>query len=98
MDFFSVFSNIALDRNSLCKLGITHVLNAAKGNKFSQVATNQIFYDESNTKFFGLNLMDVEGCKIDRYFIEATSFMHAALDTSKGMFNSYFSIIPYFKF
>jgi dual specificity phosphatase 3 len=68
-------------------LGVTHVLNAAKGEKFSQVNTNQEYYKELNIKFLGISLMDVDNCKIDIHFQEATSFIHEALSSTKGSLN-----------
>lgn len=83
-----VFNNVylggqelALDKESLKRLGITHVLNAAKGGKYSQVNTNQCFYEDLNIKFFGCNLMDIDNCKIEDHFIPATDFMHEALQS-----------------
>lgn len=67
----------------LKKLGITHVLNAAKGTKFSQVDTNQEFYNDLKIKFLGFNLMDVEACKIDKYFKAAAEFIHQSIDDKK---------------
>ena len=65
-------------------MGITHLLNACKGEKFSQVDTNQKFYDEVNIKFFGFNLMDFESTEIENYFDEASDFISEALDNQKG--------------
>ena len=62
-------------------MGITHVLNAAKGEKISQINTNQIFYDDLNIKFFGCSLMDVNSCKIDNHFEEAIEFIHDAVNS-----------------
>jgi dual specificity phosphatase 3 len=65
-------------------LGITHVLNAAKGEKFSQVNTNQQYYQDLNIKFMGINLMDVDNCKIDVHFNDATRFVDEALASKDG--------------
>ncbi len=64
---------------------MTHVLNAAKGSKFSQVDTNESFYADVNMKFFGCALMDVDGCKIEKYFHDAARFINEALSTEKGI-------------
>ena len=61
-------------------MGITHILNAAKGSKFSQVDTNQEFYKELNVEFFGCCLMDVDACKIEKYFQTGSKFIHQAID------------------
>jgi len=72
-------SRIAMNRTELKKLGITHVLNSAKGAKFSQINTNQAFYNSCGIKFMGVDLLDVETCKIEAYFASATQFMDKAL-------------------
>ncbi|CAF0714882.1 unnamed protein product [Brachionus calyciflorus] len=89
--FDEVFENcflgdidIAQDKSKLKELGITYVLNAAKGEKFSQINTNQSFYNDSNIKFLGFNLMDVDTCKIEAHFIKATDFINEALRRENG--------------
>lgn len=72
-------ANTALNKNELKRLGITHVLNAAKGTKFSQVNTNEQFYKDVNIKFLGINLMDVDSCKIDKYLQAAADFINDSL-------------------
>ena len=42
------------DKEQLKKIGITHVLNASKGEKFSQINTNQSFYKPDDIIFLGL--------------------------------------------
>ena len=44
------------------------------------VDTNQEFYNDLNIKFYGITLMDVDGCKIEKYFREASEFIHLALN------------------
>ena len=80
------FREIARDRLKLQELGITHVLNASKGEKTSQVNTSQHFYSDLNIKFLGCNLIDVENCKIEKYFDSACDFISAAIDKNKGGF------------
>lgn len=65
-------------------MGITHVLNAAKGDKISQINTNQAYYDDLKISFYGCSLMDVETGKIDVYFESATNFIYQALDQENG--------------
>lgn len=83
---FKIKRDIAKNKDLLTKIGITHVLNAAKGDKFSQINTNQTFYKDINVKFFGCNLMDVYNCKIELHFSKATEFIHEALTESNGNF------------
>ena len=75
------YSEAATNKSLLKNIGITHVLNAAKGEKFSQINTSQEFYKDCGIKFFGVNLMDVDSCRIEIHFDAATKFMHEALSS-----------------
>ena len=75
-------SEIALNKSELTALGITHVLNAAKGEKQSQVATSQAFYDDVNIRFMGCALMDVGSARIETYLAQAAAFISQAIDTN----------------
>jgi hypothetical protein len=72
-----------LNKVDLKNLSITHVLNAAKGAKFSQVDTNQEFYNELKISFYGCSLMDVDACKIEKYFKAGCDFIHEAVDNKQ---------------
>lgn len=74
-----LFSDAAMSKPTLRELGITHVLNAAKGEKFSQINTSQAYYDDCGVKFYGINLMDTESCKIEKHFDQAVDFINEAL-------------------
>ena len=62
------------------KLGITHILNAAKGCKISQVDTNQKYYFKANINFYGCSLMDENKSNIEKYFQTGSEFIHQAID------------------
>ena len=81
---FIVLSHIAQDKIKLKELGITHVLNASKGEKYSQVNTNKFFYEPLGINFYGCNLVDVRTCNIERHFDDATEFIKNALDAPTG--------------
>ena len=68
-----------MSKPTLRELGITHVLNAAKGEKFSQINTSQAYYDDCGIKFHGINLMDTESCKIEKHFDQSIDFINEAL-------------------
>ena len=70
---------IALNRSKLARMGITHVLNAAQGDRSTQINTNEKFYQELKIKFLGCNLMDAEMCKIEHFFDRAADFIHDAV-------------------
>ena len=74
-----------MNKPLLKNLKISHVLNAAKGEKFSQINTNQEYYKDLNIKFLGISLMDVDNCKIDTHFDEATKFINEALSIPNGI-------------
>ena len=67
------------------KLGITHILNASKGEKFSQINTNQLYYDVVKIEFFGLNLMDLNTVKIYKHFDEIADYINEVLGKKKGI-------------
>ena len=68
--------------SELQKIGITHVLNAAFGNKLYHVNTGPEFY-KSGIVFHGIPAIDSYTFKIDRYFDEASDFIGQAVGTKK---------------
>jgi dual specificity phosphatase 3 len=70
----------------LKEIGITHIVNAARGTKFSQIDTNQQYYDQINVKFYGITLMDIQTCKIENHLDDGIKFIDEAL--SNGKFNN----------
>lgn len=79
-----LISEVAMNKPLLKSLGITHVLNAAKGEKFSQVNTSPEYYKDLDIKFMGVSLMDVDNCRIERHFNDGTRFIYEALSSRKG--------------
>jgi len=70
----------ALNIEELKQLGITHVLNAAKGTKrFSHVDTNADYYKPSGIQFLGIPGTDILTFKIHKYFKDATEFIANAI-------------------
>jgi hypothetical protein len=88
---------IAQDLEQLKSLGITHVLNASKGEKMGQINTNQQFYNSLNIRFIGFNIMDVDNCKIEKYFDDATDFIAECIDKNKGKQNDLILFLNKFK-
>lgn len=72
-----------MDEGQLQDLGVTHVLNAAHGNKLYHVQTGPDYYKESGIIYHGVPAMDMFTFKIDRYFDEACDFMGKAVGTKK---------------
>lgn len=74
----------AQNEDQLCQLGVTHVLNAAKGTKpFSHVNTNAEFY-KSGIKFLGIPATDIMMFKINKYFKESSQFIENAIGSKAG--------------
>uniref|UniRef100_A0A8C5PT92 Dual specificity protein phosphatase n=1 Tax=Leptobrachium leishanense TaxID=445787 RepID=A0A8C5PT92_9ANUR len=71
----------ANNRYELWKLGITHVLNAAHGNRFSH--GNHDFYG-SNISYHGVPAFDLPDFDMSKYFYSASEFIHTALGTEKA--------------
>ncbi|XP_043279578.1 dual specificity protein phosphatase 3-like isoform X2 [Venturia canescens] len=69
----------AKNKNYLARIGITHVLNAAEGNRFGCVNTNEHFYRGTNIKYCGLQLTDLPSTDISKYFYTAAAFIEDAL-------------------
>ena len=84
-------SEIAQNKEELTKLKITHVLNAAHGEKSGQINTNKEYYQEINISFYGINLMDVDNCKIEKYFHMAADYIKKILqiENSKLLIHCY---------
>jgi len=75
--------NTAKNLNLLVSLGITHVVNAAKGIGFGMVDTNEQFYEQINIKYMGLPLCDDPNVAINEYFGSVSNFIDDAL-SQKG--------------
>ncbi|XP_068115071.1 dual specificity protein phosphatase 13A-like [Hyperolius riggenbachi] len=69
---------IANDRYEVWKLGITHILNAAHGNRHSQGSHG--FYGASIT-YHGVPANDSPKFDISKYFYSASEFIHKALSS-----------------
>ncbi|XP_040292008.1 dual specificity protein phosphatase 13 isoform X2 [Bufo bufo] len=70
--------NTANNRYELWKLGITHVLNAAHGRRYSE--GNSDFYGASII-YHGVPANDVPEFDMSKYFYSASEFIHKALST-----------------
>lgn len=70
-----------MNKDYLRRLGITHVLNAAEGNRFGCVSTNQHFYKGTDIKYLGLPLTDLPTTDISKYFYTAAAFIEDAVNS-----------------
>ncbi|OCT59701.1 hypothetical protein XELAEV_18000565mg [Xenopus laevis] len=69
----------ANNRYELWKMGITHILNAAHGNRFCEGSSD--FYSAS-ISYYGVPAYDVPDFDMSQYFNSASQFIHRALNTS----------------
>ncbi|XP_049788118.1 dual specificity protein phosphatase 3 [Schistocerca nitens] len=69
----------AKNKQYLRKIGVTHVLNTAEGNRFGMVNTSRDYYRDSGIKYMGLQLQDLPVTNIALYFEEAADFIEEAI-------------------
>ncbi|MCL4136831.1 UNVERIFIED_CONTAM: hypothetical protein GTU68_024834 [Idotea baltica] len=88
MKFTGVYignSGSAKNINYLKRVGITHVLNTAKGfEDYAGVNTNSAFYEPYNIKYLGLDLCDYPQANIAQYFDSSSHFIENALKDGAG--------------
>ncbi|XP_074097914.1 dual specificity protein phosphatase 3 isoform X2 [Cotesia typhae] len=70
----------------LQRIGITHVLNAAEGNRFGHVNTNQHYYRNTPIKYFGIPVSDLPTVDISKYFNDVANFIDEALKNNGKVF------------
>ena len=73
-----------MNEGELQDLGITHILNAAHGNKYYHVQTGPDYYRRSGIIYHGIPAMDMFTFKLDRYFDEACDFIAKAVGTKNS--------------
>lgn len=82
------FSAAAKKKDYLMRVGITHVLNTAQGNKFASVDTDAEFYSDMNIKYLGMRLLDVPTANITQFFDSGAQFIDDALSSGGEGSNS----------
>ena len=76
------FSATAKNKQYLVeRLGITHLLNCAEGNKFGFCKTDKNFYKDTPIKYMGLPILDVPSTNISQYFFAAANFIEEAINS-----------------
>ncbi|XP_057321299.1 dual specificity protein phosphatase 3 isoform X2 [Microplitis mediator] len=76
----------AKNKQYLQKIGITHVLNAAEGNRFGHVNTNQYYYRDTAIEYLGIPASDLPTVDISKYFNDAANFIDNALKRNGKVF------------
>ncbi|XP_066967751.1 dual specificity protein phosphatase 3 isoform X2 [Macrobrachium rosenbergii] len=71
----------AKDKAYLQKVGITHVLNTAQGNKFATVDTDGVYYEDVGIKYLGMKLLDIPTANIAQFFTIGADFIEDALSS-----------------
>ncbi|XP_030011667.1 dual specificity protein phosphatase 13 [Sphaeramia orbicularis] len=72
---------VAQNKKTLCKLGITHVLNAAHSKQGS--IGDQSFYGDACV-YYGIPAEDSDNFDLSQFFKPAADFIHKALKTKDG--------------
>ncbi|XP_073684081.1 dual specificity phosphatase 29-like [Garra rufa] len=67
----------ARDKTLLCRLGITHIVNAAHGP--AHIDTGADFYSDANIEYYGVEAPDRKDFDITPFFYPTASFIHKAL-------------------
>jgi hypothetical protein len=65
----------AKNKQYLRRIGITHILNTAEGNKFGMVNTSKDYYRDTNIKYMGVQLLDLPVTNISAHFAETADFI-----------------------
>ncbi|XP_034950054.1 dual specificity protein phosphatase 3 [Chelonus insularis] len=79
-------ASTAKNREYLMRIGVTHVVNAAEGNRFGHVNTNQNYYSTTPIKYLGLPLTDLPSVDISQYFNVVANFIDDAIRSGGKVF------------
>ena len=72
---------MAMDKEELGRIGISHLLNAAQGSKFNQIDTTEAYYADLGLKFLDIPAIDVARFKLTPYFQIAADFIQDAIES-----------------
>lgn len=73
----------ARDRYGLQKLGVTHVLNAAEGERNS-VCTGAGYYSNMDIDYYGIEADDIPSFNISVHFFTAAEYMRRVLSNAQS--------------
>jgi hypothetical protein len=96
-----IFSDAAKNKQFLKKIGITHILNAAEGDKLGLVDTSKDYYRDTNIKYMGVNLEDLLETNISAHFAETADFIQNGVKSGGnyklrlGLLGEYYVILFY---
>ncbi|CAH2302068.1 dual specificity phosphatase 3 [Pelobates cultripes] len=76
--------SIAENITELCRLGITHILNAAEGKSFMHVNTNSDFYNGTDIVYYGIKANDTPYYNLSSHFEKTSDFIDKALSQKNG--------------
>lgn len=80
--FLQNFRKYAKNKEELKRIGITHVVNCAKGSRPGQIDTDASFFKDVGIQFLGLQAKDILTYDISKHFEKSANFVDQAL--SKG--------------
>lgn len=72
-------SSTAKIKSYLKRIGVTHLLNAAEGNRFGFVNTDSNYYADTTIKYLGIPVTDLPTADISRYFYTVANFIDDAM-------------------
>ena len=79
-DFYIIYCRgAAKDIPYLKRIGVTHVLNTAEGNRFGMVNTSREYYRKSDIKYMGVQILDLPCTNISVHFQETADFIENGL-------------------
>lgn len=78
-------SETAKNKKYLETIGVTHLLNAAEGNRFGFVNTNSNYYADTAIKYYGIPVTDLPTADISKYFYPVADFIDEAMSTGGNL-------------
>ncbi|XP_061197327.1 dual specificity protein phosphatase 3-like [Saccostrea echinata] len=69
----------ARNKEELKRIGITHVVNCAKGLKYGQFDTSPSYFKDAGIRFLGIQANDVITFDMSKHFEKAANFIDEAL-------------------
>ena len=73
------FSLCAKDKSKLKDIGVTHIVNCAKGTNFNQVNTDGTYYRDIGVTFLGIKAKDIATYDMTPNFNTAADFIDKAV-------------------
>ncbi|XP_048742026.1 dual specificity protein phosphatase 3-like [Ostrea edulis] len=69
----------AKNKKELKRIGVSHVVNCAKGSRYGQIDSSSSYFKDVSIQFLGIQACDVITFDISKYFQKAAAFIDQAL-------------------